>query len=382
MSVRRIDDDDVDPRIQQHLRPDQAGLADAGRGTDPQAAVFVLAGVGAALRLFDVLDGDQADAAIVVVDDQQLLDPVLVQQPLGFDAFDAFLHGDQRFVRRIAGHQLAHRLVRIVGEAHVAVGQDAEERPGVRFDHRNARETVQSHQRQGVGKRRIGADRHRIDDHPGFELLDLAHLGRLAFRRHVLVDDADPAGFGHGDGQRAFGDSVHGGGEHRNAKRDGARQLRARIGFRGDEAGSCRHQQHVVECQRFFDLHATSAPGDWRRIIHSRRHLPRRIPECRSETPPVTPSATPALSWHIRANAKTSQPASVHFLRQTILPSLAAKPGHFASKPNATPRPLRRKRRSASVRAASDPAGLAPPEPEGWPSGLRRTLGKRVHGEP
>ena len=59
------------------------------RGGDAQAALLVLAGVGMLLRLLDVLDRDQADAAVVVVDDQQLLDAVLMQQPLGFLLADA-----------------------------------------------------------------------------------------------------------------------------------------------------------------------------------------------------------------------------------------------------------------------------------------------------
>ena len=49
------------------------------------------------LRLLDVLDGDQADASAGVVDDQQLLDAVLVQQPLGLVLVDALLHRDQVF---------------------------------------------------------------------------------------------------------------------------------------------------------------------------------------------------------------------------------------------------------------------------------------------
>ena len=42
----------------------------------------VLAGVGMLRRLLDVLDGDEADAAVILVDDEQLLDAMLVQQPL------------------------------------------------------------------------------------------------------------------------------------------------------------------------------------------------------------------------------------------------------------------------------------------------------------
>ena len=86
MAVRGIDHQHVDAGVEQRLGALDAVLAGAGRGGDAQPAVLVLAGVGKALRLLDVLDGDQADAAIGVVDDQQLLDAVLMQQALGFVA--------------------------------------------------------------------------------------------------------------------------------------------------------------------------------------------------------------------------------------------------------------------------------------------------------
>ena len=53
-----------------------------------QASLRVLAGEGMLLRLLDVLDRDEADAVIVVVDHQQLLDAVLMQQALGLVAAD------------------------------------------------------------------------------------------------------------------------------------------------------------------------------------------------------------------------------------------------------------------------------------------------------
>ena len=83
MAVRGIDHDEVDAGLDQRLGAREALVADRGGGGDAQAALLVLAGVRIGDRLLDVLHGDQADAAIVVVDHQQLLDAVLVQQPLG-----------------------------------------------------------------------------------------------------------------------------------------------------------------------------------------------------------------------------------------------------------------------------------------------------------
>ena len=83
MSVRGVDDDDVGLRIQQGLGAGETRFADPGRGGGPEPAFLVLAGVRELLRLFHVLHGDQADAAELAVDDDQLFDPVLVQKPLG-----------------------------------------------------------------------------------------------------------------------------------------------------------------------------------------------------------------------------------------------------------------------------------------------------------
>ena len=106
-------------------------------------------------RLLDVLDRDQADAAVLRIDHQELLDAVLVQQPLGLVLVDALAHGDEL----VLGHQLGHLLARVGGEAHVAVGEDADQLAGMTvaaaLDHRNAGDVVLLHQRERVGERRL-----------------------------------------------------------------------------------------------------------------------------------------------------------------------------------------------------------------------------------
>ena len=157
-------------------------VADRGGGGDAQPALLVLAGVGIGDRLLDVLDGDQADAAVLVVDDQQLLDAVLVQEALGLVLADALAHRDQP----VLGHQLGDRLARIGGEAHVAVGEDADELAGLAvaaaLDHRDAGDAVRLHQLERVGERRAGLDGERVHHHAGLELLHLPHLRGLLVR--------------------------------------------------------------------------------------------------------------------------------------------------------------------------------------------------------
>ncbi len=71
-------------------------VADRRGGGDAQPPFGILAGIGIQRRLLDVLDGDEADAAIILVDDEQLLDAVLVQEPARLVLGDAaFAHGDE-----------------------------------------------------------------------------------------------------------------------------------------------------------------------------------------------------------------------------------------------------------------------------------------------
>ncbi len=58
-------------------------LPGRGRGGDAQPSLLVLGGVRMGDLFLDVLDRDQADAAVMLVDDEELLDAELVQQALG-----------------------------------------------------------------------------------------------------------------------------------------------------------------------------------------------------------------------------------------------------------------------------------------------------------
>ena len=74
MAVGGVDHQHVAAGVEQRLRAAKPVLARAGRGGGAEPAVLVLAGVRELLRLLDILDGDEADAAVLVVDNDQLLD--------------------------------------------------------------------------------------------------------------------------------------------------------------------------------------------------------------------------------------------------------------------------------------------------------------------
>jgi hypothetical protein len=95
-----------------------------------------------------------------------------------------------------------------------------------------------------------------VHHHAGFELLDLAHLVGLGLGVEVLVDDADAARLGQGDGHGRLGDGVHGRRHQRDAQLDGAGELGARVGLVGQHCRRGRLQEDVIESERFLKLHA------------------------------------------------------------------------------------------------------------------------------
>ena len=79
----RVDDNHVDPGLEQRVHPLLPVRPHPHRGPHPQAAELVLAGVGVLLDLLDVLDGDEPLEVVVIVHHQELFDAVLVQEGLG-----------------------------------------------------------------------------------------------------------------------------------------------------------------------------------------------------------------------------------------------------------------------------------------------------------
>ena len=165
--------------------------------------VGVLGGERMLRRLLHVLDGDEADAAEVLVDDDQPLDLVLVQQPARLVLADPFAHRDQASWSsagttgsRGLSAKRTSRLVRMPTEA-------AGLPPGPRSTTGMPEMPCAAHQRKRVGQRRVGVDGERIDHHAALVALDLAHLLGLLGGLEIAMQDADAAGLRHGDGEPA-----------------------------------------------------------------------------------------------------------------------------------------------------------------------------------
>ena len=102
---------------------------------------------------------------------------------------------------------------------------------------------------------------NRVDDHAALGALDAVNFGRLLFDGHVLVDDAESAELGHGDGQARFGHRVHRGAEDRNIQPDIAGQAGRDIDLGRHEGDVLRQQQHIVEGQGGRDARGDADRG-------------------------------------------------------------------------------------------------------------------------
>src|SRR4029453_4848742 len=80
VAVGDVDDQGVDPGLEQGLGPGQVAAAHPDGGRPPQPALAAAGRLGPALAQADVAQGDEPGQAAVVADQGQLLDPVAVQQ--------------------------------------------------------------------------------------------------------------------------------------------------------------------------------------------------------------------------------------------------------------------------------------------------------------
>jgi hypothetical protein len=123
------------------FRAVEALVADGRRRGHPKPPFRVLGRERRSDSLLDVLDRDQPDAAVVLIDHQQLLDTSLVKDPPRFLLAGADRDGGEIVLR----HQLGNRLLRILSEADVAVCDDSHQLARL-FNYRDSADPVRLHQ--------------------------------------------------------------------------------------------------------------------------------------------------------------------------------------------------------------------------------------------
>src|SRR5580765_3904624 len=175
MSVRRVDNQTIDSRFDQFVGAFFEIAGGANRGGDSQPAQIVF-GRGRILdRLLNVLNGDQTFEVFVVVDDQELFDPVLLQDCLRLIQGCA----DRNRYQRLRRHHFRNRQLETCFETQIAIGDNSYQ-VSVFIDDRYAADVITLHYIEGFTHGTVLPNSYRIDDHPGFGSFHFVHFFSLA----------------------------------------------------------------------------------------------------------------------------------------------------------------------------------------------------------
>jgi len=215
VAVCGVQSQDVDARLQHGCRTVHHVAAQAYGRAAKESCLVVRSAVREDDDLLDVLDGDEALQVALFVRQRQLFDLPLAQDLLRFHHGDAFSCGDEVFL----GHDLVDRLGIVGFKAYVPVGDDPDELVGF-VDYRHTRNPVALHEHEGVADVVLLREVKRIDNDAVLAALDLVDLQGLLLNGHVLVDDANAAFPGYGNGHVGFRDSIHAGAHDGDVERD------------------------------------------------------------------------------------------------------------------------------------------------------------------
>ena len=159
-----------------------------------------------------------------------------------FGGTDAFFYGDQAVA---FGHDGVDAGVEVFLEPYVAAGDDADEVVAVHDG--DAGDVVFAGEGEQFTDGGVFLDGDGVADDAGFEFFDQSDLMRLLLDGHVLMDDADAAFLGHGDGEAGFGDGIHGGGHEWDVEFDVFGQFGFERDIFGQDLGVTGDEQYVIE---------------------------------------------------------------------------------------------------------------------------------------
>ncbi len=151
MTVSGVDRDDVDAGVHQQLDALFSAFAGTDGSTNAQTLLRIAAGIGKIGGFLNVLYGNQAAQLEVVVDHQDLFDPVLVQLGDHLFAAGALRHRHQAIFGR---HDRTDFLVQARLEAQIAAGYDADQLAAIH--HRHAGDMVGTGQFEDLADTGVG----------------------------------------------------------------------------------------------------------------------------------------------------------------------------------------------------------------------------------
>ena len=177
---------------------------------------------------------------------------MLVKQTHNLVGIGVLTHRDQAL---LGCHDRGHGAVELRLEAQVPAGHDAQQIAVGARDHGYAGDPPCAGERQHVADAGLRGDCDRVLDDAAFVFLDGADFAGLALDAHILVNDAEAALLGQGDGETRFGDAVHGRRQQRHVEAD----LPGHAGFKVDLARQHfrirRQEQNIIEGEGFLGGH-------------------------------------------------------------------------------------------------------------------------------
>ena len=205
-----VDDNSINTRINQRLHAVEGVGSDAHASRHAQAAFLVFAGHGLVLGLGDVLIGNQAHKAVILIHHRQFLNLMLLQY-FGSGGKVGLLMGSHQILAR---HHIVNFALQPALKAQVAIRNDAHQVVLVIY-HWNTTDVILSHHGQRVGHGLATANGHGVVNHAVLSTLYNGHLAGLCLDGHILVNHTNATFAGNGNGHSRLRHRVHSSGHER-----------------------------------------------------------------------------------------------------------------------------------------------------------------------
>ncbi|MFM1941824.1 MAG: hypothetical protein RI897_806 [Verrucomicrobiota bacterium] len=233
------------------------GVTGGGYGGAADEAVLGIAGgfkLGVPFEgdAFDVTEGEEAMEVVLGIDDEEFMDAgVFGEEGIGGgDGVGAEVVDEDCMDLGSGGEGFDGFPFGVAGFDHVA-GEEAEEGALVIDDGESAEGEASFFDHfEHFTDELVWVDLDGVLDEAVDVVFDAADFGELLFLRHVVVDEAESAVEGHGDGHGGFRDRIHIGGDDGDMEFEVIGEFDVQLGIAGQDFGVERGERDVVVGQR------------------------------------------------------------------------------------------------------------------------------------
>ncbi len=233
------------------------GVTGGGDGGAADEAVLAVSGgfeLGVAFEgdTFDIAEGEEALEAVLVIDDEEFMDAGMFREEGigGGDGVGPEFFGGDGMDLSSGGEGFDGFPFGVAGFNDVA-REEAEE-DALFIDDREGAEGEASFldHVEHFADELVGGDFDGVLDEAVDVILDAADFGELLLLRHVVVDEAESAVEGHGDGHGGFRHRIHVGGDDRDMEFEVVGEFDVELGIAGEDLGVEGGEGDVVVGQR------------------------------------------------------------------------------------------------------------------------------------